>query len=217
MSDVMILCDFDGTITLRDTNDALVDHFVGAERRAAYDELFLKGRVPLWQALDQALRACGVPLETALAHLHAHVPIDPHFAGFTAWCAAREWPVRVVSAGLHEVITRLLQREGLELPVVANRARPADMTFGLEPVDPTCPTGVDKAAVVQAARSAGFFTVFIGDGISDRLAVPHADWVLAKGSLVRWCERHGHAHTAITSFAEVSPLLAQRLGPGPRP
>lgn len=208
MPDVTILCDFDGTITLRDTNDALVEHFLGAERRVAYDRLFREGQLPLWEVLDRALSACGVPLETALAHLHAHVPLDPYFATFTDWCITRGWPLHIVSAGLEEVITSLLARDGLTLPITANRARPTKGAFGLLPVDPTCPTGVDKAAMVQAARRQGTFTVFIGDGMSDRLAVPHADLVLAKGGLIRWCERHRHPHIAIQGFAEVPPLLA---------
>lgn len=210
MPHVAVFCDFDGTITLRDTNDALVEHFLGAERRVAYDRLFYDGVLPLWEVLDRALIACGVPLETALAHVHAHIPMDPHFAPFSAWCAARNWPLHIVSAGLVEVITSLLAREGLSLPITANRARRSPTAFGLEPVDARCPTGVDKAAIVRAARDAGAFTVFIGDGMSDRLAVPHADLVLAKGPLIRWCERHGHAHVAIAGFEEVPPLLASR-------
>ncbi|MEB3328406.1 MAG: HAD-IB family phosphatase [Candidatus Sericytochromatia bacterium] len=197
---VAILCDFDGTATLRDSNDALVSHFVAAERRGTYDRLFRDGRLPLWQVLDQALEACNVPLEVATTHLLGSVQLDPHFATFTRWCEARGWPVRIVSAGVQEVIAAFLARADLNVPIAANRARQLEGRFGLVPVDPTCPTGVDKAAIIQACRASGAFTVFLGDGLSDRLAAPHADLTLAKGSLATYCERQGLAHVPFPHF-----------------
>ncbi|MEB3196768.1 MAG: HAD-IB family phosphatase [Candidatus Sericytochromatia bacterium] len=211
MPAVTILCDFDGTITLRDTNDALVAHFVGAERRVAFDRLVRDGGRPLWEVLDMALEACQVPLEEALVHLHRHVPFDPHFVPFSAWCATRGWPLRIVSAGLGEVIGALLAREGLDLPVAANRARRSPRGFGLEPVDPSCPTGVDKAAIVRAVQAEGGFTVFIGDGLSDRLAAPHADLVFAKAGLSQWCRQQGIDHVPFARFDAVQAHLEQHL------
>ncbi|MEB3222591.1 MAG: HAD-IB family phosphatase [Candidatus Sericytochromatia bacterium] len=204
---VVILCDFDGTVTLRDSNDALVEHFVGAARRLAFDRRVRDHRAPLWQVLDEALQACNVSLEVALAHLLAHVPLDPDFAAFSRWCEGQGWPVRIVSAGVHEVIAAFLAREGLEVPIAANRARLLEGCFGLVPADPTCPTGVDKAGIVQACRAAGAFTVFLGDGMSDRLAVPHADLVLAKGQLAAYCAHKGLAHVAFPHFSWVRSQL----------
>lgn len=211
MENWAIFSDFDGTITLRDSNDALVDRYIGADRREAYDRLFLEGGGVLWEVLNTSLQACAVPLEEAIAFLREAVAIDPTFAPFSAWAADRGIPLAVLSAGLFEVVEAFLRSEGLEVPITANRAcRYADR-FGLTPADAKCPTGVDKAAVLRAARASGRYTIFIGDGFSDRLAAPHADLVYAKAGLVRYCEKRGIAHVPFENFTEIRADLERRL------
>lgn len=208
---VAVYSDFDGTITLDDCNDALVARFLGPVRRVEYDQAFSAGQLVLWRLLDASLKACAVPLPEALAYLHSHVRLDPGFGPFEAWCRAQGIPLEVVSAGTEEVVRSFLVREGLDLPVTANHAAACDPGFGLRPRDAGCPTGVDKAAVLLAARARGEYTVFIGDGFSDQLAVPHADLVYAKDGLARWCAKQSLAHVPVSGFAEVHVDLAARL------
>jgi 2,3-diketo-5-methylthio-1-phosphopentane phosphatase len=207
----VVFSDFDGTITLRDSNDALVDRYIGAEKRATYDRLFLDGGGVLWEVLDTSLQACGVPLPEALSFLQEAVAIDPGFVGFHDWCRDREIPLSVLSAGLHEVVECFLLQAGLALPIRANRASCFENRFGLTPADAGCPTGVDKAAVIQEARAAGHYTIFIGDGFSDRLAAPHADLVYAKSALARFCDKRGIPYVPFEGFAEIQADLARRL------
>ena len=208
---VAIYSDFDGTITLRDSNDALVDRYVGAQNRQAYDKLFLEGKGTLWEILDTSLQACRVPLDEAIGFLQAHVAIDRSFVEFHAWCVERRVPLSVLSAGLFEVVQAYMAAEGLDLPIAANRARRLEGHFGLEPADMGCPTGVDKGAVLLAARQEGLYTVFIGDGFSDRLAVPHADLVYAKSSLARYCTEREIPYVPFETFRDVQTDLTQRL------
>ena len=207
-----IFTDFDGTITTRDSLDALVDAFVGADRRAEYDRMFLEGRHALWQVLDTSLKACGVPLDVAIRFLHDHVPIAPTFGPFHAWCVGRGIPVEVVSAGVYEIVESYLSASGLHMPIRANRAAPGADCFGLTPLEATCTTGVDKGAIVRAAREGGYHSVFIGDGFSDRLAVKEADWVYAKAGLARYCAERELAFEPFESFSDVLEDLEARLG-----
>lgn len=200
---VAVFTDFDGTITLDDCNGALVDRYLHPDRKAAYDQAFLDGQTVLWRLLDASLRGCEVPLGEAITYLHSCVRLDPAFGDFHAWCRTHGIPLEVVSAGTDEVVRSFLSAAGLELPVTANRAAADDACFGLVPLDAACATGVDKAAIVRAAQEAGYYTIFIGDGFSDRLAVPHADLVYAKDQLARWCRKNGLAHVAVAGFAEI--------------
>lgn len=208
---LVVYSDFDGTITLRDSNDALVDRYIGAEKRQAYDRLFLEGHGTLWEILDTSLQACGVPLDEAIAFLRATVAIDRSFLPFHQWLVERDIPIEVLSAGLYEVVEAFLAAEGLALPINANRAHCFPDRFGLAPTDEACPTGVDKAAILLAARSRGLTTVFIGDGFSDRLAAPHADLLYAKSALARYCDKQGIAYVPFERFAEVQADLERRL------
>lgn len=206
-----VFTDFDGTITLSDCNVTLAAtfHAVGS-----HDEIqagFFAGHISLWEALDASLQACDIPLEEAIAYLRAHVSIDPTFAAFDAHCAARGIPLEVVSAGAYEIVTAFLESAGLTLPVTANRARVLPGRFGLAPLVAGCATGVDKAAVVSAAREAGATTVFIGDGLSDRFAVHAADVVYAKSGLATYCTERGVPFTAFERFADIQRDLAARF------
>ncbi|MFN3428392.1 MAG: HAD-IB family phosphatase [Candidatus Sericytochromatia bacterium] len=207
-----IYVDFDGTITTRDSLVTLINAFVPAERRERDNRLLMMGERPLWELLDSSLRACGVPLDAAIAYLHDHVTLDPHFGPFDAWCRTRGIPLEVVSAGVFEIVESFLSGAGLALPIRANRAAPGAGCFGLTPEDARCPTGVDKGGVVRAGREAGRFTVFVGDGISDRLAVPEADLVYAKAGLARYCDKRGVPFIPFETFRDVQTDLAGRLG-----
>lgn len=208
---VAVFTDFDGTITLDDCNGALVARYLDPARKEAYDQAFVEGQMVLWRLLDASLRACDVPLAEAIAYLHGRVRLDPSFAAFHAWCGARGIPLEVLSAGTDAVVRSFLDAAGLPVPVTANRAAEGAACFGLEPLDAECPTGVDKAAIVRAARAAGAFTIFVGDGFSDRLAAPHADLVYAKDQLARWCARKGVAHVPVETFADIQADLEARL------
>jgi 2-hydroxy-3-keto-5-methylthiopentenyl-1-phosphate phosphatase len=121
---------------------------------------------------------------------------------------ARGAHVAVVSAGIRQVIGPALGRAGVDVPVFANDVDfdPGGwtMTFFDE-----SPLGHDKGAHVEAARSAGARTVYVGDGISDFEAARVADTVFAKRgrALERYCRERGLACTPFSSFDEVGAAL----------
>lgn len=206
-----VFTDFDGTITTSDCNIALLEAYVDAGRRAEFDAMIFDRGHALWEVMNHSLRACGVSLEEAIRYLHAHVALDPTFAGFTDWCRDRAIPLEVVSAGLHEVVASFLDAAGLDLPISANRAIHAPGGFGLAPLTAGCPTGVDKGGILKAAKAVGHTTVFIGDGFSDRLAVREADLVYAKSGLARYCDKHRVPYVPFERFEDVRQDLEERL------
>jgi 2-hydroxy-3-keto-5-methylthiopentenyl-1-phosphate phosphatase len=159
------------------------------------------------------MRACEVPLETAIQLLLGEVQIDPTFRDFHAWCIRRGVPFSIVSAGLGEIIAAFMGQAGLMPPITANQAFVHETHFGLVPTDPACPTGVDKAAVLRAAKAEGWYTVFVGDGFSDRQAAPEADLVYAKRgmALAQYCTKRGIPFVAFERFSEVQADLEARL------
>lgn len=209
-----LLCDFDGTITMQDTHEALMEAFVPPARQAELVQRFHAGAASLWELLDESMTATERPWAEVQAELLRKVRLDAGFAPLVAWCRAEGVPVAIVSAGLQELIEAFLGQGGLTgLPVIANRLalRPGER-FGLSPLHPGCTTGVDKASVLRGAQKLGWRTAFVGDGVSDRLAAPVADRCYAKAGLARWCGRHGHPHVPFTSLQEVHQDLATLLG-----
>ena len=120
----------------------------------------------------------------------------------------------VVSEGFDFYIADQLARAGLaDLPRASNRAR-----FEQGGVVPEFPfeaegcgaCGNCKAQHVRRYQALGCLTVMVGDGWTDRCGARAADVVLARGSLLAWCEREGLAALPFESFADVADYARRR-------
>jgi len=151
------------------------------------------------------------PFSEAAALLRAEVAIDPGFAPFAGWCAARDIPLTVLSAGLEEIVALYLPPDEFPaLEVRANRLRPGSWECRFRD---DSPFGHDKAAAVRAVRAGGGRTIFVGDGISDREPAAVADVVFARRgrSLARFCASEGIACREFDDFHDVQRGVAAEL------
>ena len=207
-----VFTDFDGTITRPDTLEFLTGRFGGGpELYRETGRLLREGRLTLREGILRDLESLTVPFATAAAAIRAEVRVDPAFAAFARWCAARGIPLTILSAGFVEIVDLLLPpdaRAGAE--VRANRLEPGSWRCRFRD---DSPDGHDKSAALRAARQAGRRTVFVGDGLSDRAPARVADLVFARRdrSLVDWCREQGIACVEFEGFAEVRAHLDARL------
>jgi HAD superfamily phosphoserine phosphatase-like hydrolase len=200
-----VLIDFDGTVTLEDTTDLLLERFAGPLWRKI-EEDWVAGRIGSRECLSRQIdlvRATRADFE-ALAD---EVPIDSAFADFVA--AGRELSLHMVigSDGFEPLISRVLARLGVKLPVVSNRliagaANRWRAEFPHYLGDCRSQSGNCKCALLNSGP-----TVLVGDGRSDFCAAPQATLVLAKKSLARYCRETAIEHIAIDGFADATRAL----------
>jgi 2,3-diketo-5-methylthio-1-phosphopentane phosphatase len=210
-----ILCDFDGTISVEDVIDSLLDRY---------------GR-PGWEALEQDWRAGRIGsrecmsgqvalLEMNRAELDTHLAalwIDHAFPGFVAKARELGVPIRVVSDGLDYAIHSILGRYGLDdLPLAANHLAPATPPQRWQLTSPHqadgCLSGTCKCACVAQARADGASkTLLIGDGASDFCAADRVDFVFAKHRLIEHCRAAGIPYVPITGFEDALEMLPALL------
>ena len=209
-----ILCDFDGTISVEDVIDSLLDRF---------------GR-PGWEALEQDWRAGRIGSRECMSgqvalldmkrnELDAHLDglwIDHAFPAFVARAAELNTPIRVVSDGLDYAIHRILGRYGLDsLPLAANHLAPATPPRQWQLTSPFqaegCRSGTCKCACAAQARTGGAKTLLIGDGASDFCAADSVDFVFAKHRLIEHCRAAGNPYVPITGFEDALELLPRLL------
>jgi 2,3-diketo-5-methylthio-1-phosphopentane phosphatase len=210
---IHIFSDFDGTITERDTLVFLIERVGGGPRmREINDRLLADDKISLRQCLAAGMRSIRAPFAEAVRLLREHVPADPGFAGFARWCAEREIPLTVLSAGFRELIELYLPPADFPgLDVRANTLVPDERKGWQCVFRDRSSFGHDKAAALRAARGAGRYVIFIGDGISDRAPAEVADEVYAKPPLARWCRARGIACREFTRFGDVACDVAERL------
>jgi len=118
--------DFDGTITLHDSNDHLTDTLgFGPEKRRAMNLEVLHGRMPFRENMQAMMDSVTLPFPDVIRYLVDHVELDPHFKEFYAWCRRQDIPVVILSGGMAPVIEAIMRHElgedvGREIVVVSN-------------------------------------------------------------------------------------------------
>lgn len=219
---ITVFCDFDGTITTRDTVDYLLETLATPEWREVEEE-WVRGdigsrecmgrQIPMiqggWSAVEKALE---------------QVKIDPTFAAFATWCRSRQIPLVVVSEGMDRVIRTVLQRDNITVDAIwANRLEVSEegklsLAFPHASEDPECRSGLCKCEVLTGAKtpekSGRPLRVVIGDGMSDRCWAASADLLFAKSKLRRFCEEQKLPHLSFDDFHTIQnilePILTQK-------
>jgi 2,3-diketo-5-methylthio-1-phosphopentane phosphatase len=154
------------------------------------------------------------------AFCDAHA-LSPGFIEFAEFCRQRNWPLLVLSDGLDYYIQRVLLRDGLDLPVLANHLEfaPPDRIALSFPYfesrllfkkkmncrDGKC--GNCKGYHIRRLAKPGKKIVYIGDGYSDRCGAQEADIIFAKGDLAKWCEEKEMEYFRFEDFTQVSYLI----------
>ena len=215
MSDWTILCDFDGTVTVEDTTDTLLERF-GRDGWEVLEDAWRAGRINSHDCMAGQVALLDMNHDEFDAHL-AERALDPQFADFVDAAKAHKVPIEILSDGLDYAIHNILRRAGLDsLPVVSNRLQQVgerEWTLEFPNASGTCrvASGTCKCARAARAQGARKRVLLIGDGASDFCVAETADFVFAKGKLIAHCIAKKIPHAAITGFADALNLLPALL------
>jgi 2-hydroxy-3-keto-5-methylthiopentenyl-1-phosphate phosphatase len=209
----IVLCDFDGTITVQDVTNLIWDAHLPYDWRATLTPLSKAGKLSALEMIAKGYGDVALPAEALLAEVLPRVSLRARWAELVALCEARRWPLEVVSHGLLFYIREILP------PDVALTAFEAtfDDTAGRWQV--TLPAGIAlgegedfKSHVVAGlrARHAGHAVIYVGDGRLDFPAARRSDFVFAvrDSTLARMCAAEGITCVQFDDFSEVAAALA---------
>ncbi|MBS3907229.1 MAG: MtnX-like HAD-IB family phosphatase, partial [Syntrophaceae bacterium] len=118
----LILCDFDGTISVRDMGYILLNRFSSGDWESI-DRDFYEGKIGSREAYSRIAKILKGDKESVLRFTREHSQIDPHFKSFYQHCLENDIDVKIVSDGLDFYIRTLLETHRLsEIPFYANAA-----------------------------------------------------------------------------------------------
>ncbi len=215
-----IICDFDGTITRRDTTDLVLETLADPTWRDLEDS-WVAGRITAAACMRAQIALIGGSSEDLDALLDT-VQLDPGFVAFAAWCGDRDLPLSIVSDGVDLFIARILSRHGLaHLPVIANQLIGKASAWSLK--QPwrrdgcAAGSGVCKCAAIGVWSNAPRppVTVFVGDGRSDFCVSGRADLLFAKGALADYATARVQPFIRFDTFDDVTRALAARHSVAP--
>ncbi len=196
---MVILTDFDGTITREDVLDEILEHFADKEWMQI-EQRWLAGEIGSLDCLTQqmALVKTGASeLETFLDS----ITIDPSFEAFLQYCFAQEIPLKIVSDNFRWFIRHILRKNLPEhhsildrIPIYSNEVKlmGTRLEFSFPYSGAACVHGCAtcKAELVKKIKSEEKDEiVFIGDGLSDRYGAREADLVFGKSKLIDYCRQ----------------------------
>jgi 2-hydroxy-3-keto-5-methylthiopentenyl-1-phosphate phosphatase len=196
-----LVLDWDGTVTEVDTLHLVLGEFgdLGVFRAM---EAELGRRLTLHEVIATEMATVTAPLEDVVAWLREHAALRPGFAELV-----RDHRPVVVSAGFHELIEPLLVREGITVPVIANRVVDAAPTGWRVAFRDTTPCPVCGEPCKRAAAGAGGAFAYAGDGMSDRCAALAADRVFARAGLARFLDGEGVSYETFDDLHDVAAAL----------
>ena len=208
-SNVRAFVDFDGTISLEDTTDVVLERFADPSWQKVEAE-WLAGHIGSRECMKRQVELIRATPEQ-LDALCDEIPLDPQFGDFVALCHSRNIPVAVVSDGLDRNIIRMLSRMNIDVPVLANRlVYQGDRRWSLEfpYANASCQSGAGNCKCIALNSEQNTLRILIGDGRSDFCASETADFVLAKAALAEHCQTSGVPFIVFGNFAGATPLLA---------
>lgn len=210
----VVFSDFDGTITMRDSNDFLTDTVgYGEKRRRELNLEVLHGRWTFRDAFKDMLQSIKIPFPECIEILRKNIKLDPGFKPFFDWCQSKGIPVVVLSSGMEPIIRALLKDlvgpEAEKIEIIANQVKIHDDESWEIIYHDGSHFGHDKSLAIKPynTKPPGErpLLFYCGDGVSDLSAARETDLLFAKHGhdLITYCQREGIHFTVFYTFEDI--------------
>lgn len=209
-----VFCDFDGTITLVDATDAVLETFALPAWRE-WEQRWVQGEITSQECLSRQVGLIRADRETLIEFV-AELSIDEGIFELARRCAEERVPLTIVSDGIDLIVEAVLRRHGLlHLPVFSNHLRWDEkglpvLSFPFSSQGCESGAGTCKCSLARASDPSRARPVYIGDGQSDQCVAAKIQTVFAKGTLRKWCDRQAIAHEPFETLSEVADHLFPR-------
>jgi 2,3-diketo-5-methylthio-1-phosphopentane phosphatase len=205
-----IVVDFDGTVTEEDLLDEIASRFGDPAVYQEVEDGLDEGRMPLREVITREFEPVRKPLDEVVRWELETVRIRSGFRELVQLARERGWRVVIVSSGFHELIEPILEREGVEVELHANRVDPRPEGWRvLWQYDESCDSCGEscKRSIVKEFGGDGEI-VYVGDGYSDRCAAEASDRVFATKGLASYLDEQGVTYERFDDFHDVARGLA---------
>ena len=203
-----VFVDFDGTITLEDVGDAIFRKFGEVEKVNQIIDGLLKDKISSRQCWDELCDSVNVVSKNELDKFIDFIDVDPTFLPFVKFCSDNELELVVLSDGFDYYIERLFNKAGLtginyysnKLFVNENGILKAEYPY----FDSDSPTSANcKRNHIINHSGDEDYTIYIGDGNSDKDAAQYCDFIFGKNALARFCSMERISFYPFNNFEDV--------------
>jgi len=203
-----IFIDFDGTITQQDVGEQFFLKFGDADEAYKIIKLWLDGKInskETWIRLAKTVNNLDLKeLDSFLDEMY----IDPHFGEFVKFAEENNFQIVILSDGLDYYINKILQREKFDyIKTYSNKlefGKNNEMLLSFPYEDEECKDCANcKRNHVINHSGDEEVSIYIGDGYSDVCPAQFCDFIFAKRSLLKYCEKNRISYYPFTTFRDV--------------
>jgi 2,3-diketo-5-methylthio-1-phosphopentane phosphatase len=213
---IKIFVDFDGTITLEDVGEAIFNKFGDTEKVNKIIDDLLNDKISSRQCWNDLCDSVDYVNKAELDEFIDMLDVDPTFIPFVKFCKENKLEIVVLSDGFDYYIDRLFQKVGLTgLKYYSNKLFVDDkgiLKTEFPYFDNNSPTSANcKKNHIINHSSDEDYTIYIGDGNSDKDAAQYCDFIFAKDGLARFCSMERISFCPFENFIDVQNKLEELM------
>ncbi len=212
---IKIFVDFDGTISSIDIGREIFLNFGNIQKAVEIILNLHDGNISSRQCWEELIKNVQFVEPEKLNELIDRIPIDNSFHTFVQFCKSNDIEVFILSDGFDLYIDRVLKRENLNwIPFYSNTLRIEKNKFvaQFKYYNSDYPSSSNpKMQHIIDNSSDDDYTIYIGDGNSDKEAAQYCDLIFAKDGLLKFCEANRISFFPYKNFNDVLEIITKFL------
>lgn len=210
MKDLIVVSDFDGTITQKDGLYTFIKEYANGDWEKIEQD-WTNGKISSKECLTEEFRLISDLSEEMISGFVKTIGIDEYFKDFYEMIMQKNIDFCIVSDGIDYFIERILNYNGLgNIKVVSNhgefRGEFFELKFPNDSVQCKNNAGTCKCKVIADLKKEYNKVVYIGDGVSDFCVANKADIIYAKSKLLDYCMDKKIPCVQYNSFKDINIL-----------
>lgn len=215
MRDMIIVSDFDGTITKTDTLSKFLEDYADAKWLDIEND-WRDGKFGSQECLIRQFALVPNLTPQLVSDFLDTMEIDEGFSLFAKNAKAQCIPIVILSDGLDYFINKILEKNNIDyINVITNHAYFDDwgkfiIEFPNDSRHCTNNAGTCKCKVVRNLKKRYKKVVYIGDGASDFCVSKEPDVVYAKAGLAEYCRNNNLSFTPYKTYKDIKKHLFEQ-------
>ncbi len=213
---LVLFCDFDGTITEKDNIVAIMRKFAPPEWQAIADQV-LGQKISVRQGVGQMFAMLPSSLRQDIVdYIVAEAAIRPGFADFVRYCEEAGIELLITSGGIDFFVGPILAPFHLKNRIYCNGSdfsgETITITWPHACDTETCSTdcGMCKKKIIRQYPGDKYYRIVIGDSITDLAGAKIADFVIARSLLEQKCAELDLPYKPFATFYDVIDVLQSK-------
>ncbi len=203
-----IYCDFDGTITKKDTVNGFFELY--APNWMDSEKLWIEGKI---SSRENAIIQVGLLNNVSQKQLDDYInsiEIDDYFLDFVEFVKSNNIKLTILSDGFDLFIRKVLERYNLDIPYYSNKLIYKNGKFSIEfpYYNENCNK---KAGMCKCNKVKENKFCYIGDGTSDLCIASKANFLFATKNLHKYCEKNLINHFYFETFSNIIEKLEEGI------